>query len=271
MRRLLAAIWLGLALLLTSPAAGWAAEADDIAELVRLAHLGTSFDNLSKSLSDIPQAYELDEVAAEAWSLSVEETLDIEAMRAQLATGLRGAFSSEDWTAILGYFRSPIGIAMEDADHATNDMELETRIRQGILIYAAATQTRRAQIDEDLALTATGPMIRVAKVTFQTLLVALMVAKAHGQGPIPWDAIDAQAEALLDTRIDQFIHDYRFAEAYTYRDISEADFETYLTFVRTEAGRHFAEISIFAQAMVMDQFLKKLADTFAAHLRESTV
>ena len=89
---------------------------------------------------------------------------------------------------------------------------------------------------------------------------------AHGELELPWDEIDEGVQRQLSGLHESLAEASRGALALTYADLSEAELETYLAFLRQPATRRFHAVASATIGTLIRETMFALGEDVAARL-----
>jgi hypothetical protein len=267
MFRSILAAGLGLLMLAAvSPVLG--GEREDIVELQKLTGLDTLFDGLGEQWGAAGATDLKDDQVREAWRRAAAGAFVADTMREEAVSGLEGGMTEADRAALLAFYRTDFAGRLLGAENAAKGNE--SIVEDGKAILASATPERLALL-RALA-EATG--YEIAEQLFidslHTMMLAEVLAVAHGESPVPWDEInekiDAQLKLIAPTMQKQIREFDEATIAFTYRDITDDELEEYVDFLRTAPAQRFYSIMVQGIAQATDHAMANLGTSFVRNL-----
>src|SRR5690606_18842188 len=141
---------------------------------------------------------------------------------------------------------------------------------KGGVLHMTATDERRAQIEELMALTG-------AELTFDMLAESMrgmalgMHLSASGDIEVPWDEIDAGVTAQLAGMRNSLLDSTRAVFAYPYAPLTAAEVEAYVAFLRTPAAQNFYRTITASIGTIMQTSMFRLGESVAQRLQRVNI
>lgn len=209
---------------------------------------------------------------AEVWRQTARQVFEAERMHADLVDALEGRFSAAEAATIMDFFGSPAGRRVSATDRAMMLLDAE-RLQHAIaagedvLSRLGRDSRRRQQLDEMLELAGADISVAMTAQSLRGMFVAIALAPQRGDDiEIPWSEIDAQLDLVLgDVEADIAATQLALA-AFSYRDISEAELDACLDFLRQPAARKFYGFIAVAVGTITGDAMVTFGETFAANL-----
>jgi hypothetical protein len=249
-----------------SPAIG--GEREDLVELRKLAGLDTLFKNIGQ-LGDVGAEGIKDDRTREAWEAAAAESFVADAMREDALASLPGAMTDTERSALLAFYRSDFANKMLSLENAAQDGV--DHVAEGKAVLAGATSERRELLQALAKATGNDVAKQLFIESLRSMMLAEVLAAAHGGSPIPWDEInrriDAQIDLIAPTMMAQIQEISETTIAYTYRDLSDDELQRYLNFLDTAPAQRFYAIVTQSIALATDHAMTKLGTSFIRHLQ----
>jgi hypothetical protein len=177
-------------------------------------------------------------------------------MHRDLARALDDKFSPDDYRVYAEFFASPFGQRVTTVERAATllspDEQLAAR-GEGEALAAAAPSRRLEQVDEMLRLVSAEISVEMVKQSIRGMLIGMSVTRQQGDISVPWDEIDAQLALLMPGVEADIAATQRAMMFYAYREFTEADLDTYLTFLRTEAAQRFYAVAAYSVGQIIGE------------------
>src|SRR5205085_9891762 len=94
--------------------------------------------------------------------------------------------------------------------------------------------------------------------SLRSMVMAAVLASTKGNGDIPWDQINAQVDRTAPTLLEALDTAMQEHSLYIYRDLSDAEIQSYLDFLNSTPAQKFYKLVIYGSAMVTDQAMSTL-------------
>jgi hypothetical protein len=256
MRKLALAVLLALlppsAAALPSPSlAQTQAYAISTAELMRVTALDEIFTHFGAAIEIAPheQAVPFNASMRGVWAEATREVFGADSMHKALARALDDKFGPDDYKVYADFFASPFGRRITSVERAATLLSPEVQLAargEGEGLAATATPRRLAQVDEMLRLVSADISIEMVKQSIRGMLIGMSVTRQQGDISVPWEEIDAQLALLMPGVEADIGATQRAMMFYAYRDFTEADLDTYLAFLRTDAAQRFYAVAAYS-------------------------
>jgi hypothetical protein len=277
-RKLIAAVLLVAApvsLLPATAAAQVEPAAPSISELLELSSLDQAFAQsgpameAAAELHGIPLPAEM----ARAWRAAAREAFVAETMLARLVEVLEGRITATEASAIAAFYGTPLGRKVGRMDRAV--MALEPQAQQRILDEGMAMLSemgedslRRRQLDEMRDLVSADLAANLTAQSIRGMLIGMSVAPQRGDIQIPWDEIDSQLDAIMSTVEADVAASQQAMVAFAYSQLSDAELEEYLQFLRTPEARKFYSLALAATATISGEAMVAFGEALVNRLNE---
>lgn len=240
-------------------------------ELMRATALDEIFTQFGPVIeaSPLQQPVPFNDTMLAAWQGAVREVFDADAMHTALATTLADKFTHEDYQAYAAFYRSPFGEEISRIEHDVTVLGPESQEAaraDGLVLAAEADARRHEQIEEMLVLVSAELATAMVRQSVRGMLIGMSMVQQQGDIQVPWEEIDAHIESFMpgieaDVAITQ-----RAMMFYGYRDLSEADLDHYLDFLRTDAARKFYAIAAYSVGEIVAERMTAFGETLATNL-----
>lgn len=264
-----------VSLLPTAIAAQAERAAPSIAQLLEMSSLDQAFDQSGAAMEDaaavhgIPLSADMDR----AWREAAREAFVPERMQAKLVEVLEGRVTAAEANAIAGFYGTPLGRKVRRLDRAV--MALEPAAQQRALDEGSALlgqmgedSQRRRQFDQMLNLVSADLAATMAAQSIRGMLIGMSVAPQRGDIEIPWSEIDAQLDAIMGTLEAEIAASQQAMLAFAYSQLSDAELEEFLDFLRTPAARKFYGLAFVAVAGIDGAAMVEFGETLMSKLNE---
>ncbi len=254
-------------LALSASAISARAEAPDkISELMEVAGIDSSFDNLGDGLAagmrQTSGAFSENQRYREKVLAGIEAAAALafapEKLKSELREPLGEKLSEADLGAIIAFYKSPLGARMVALAKAANTPEFQSKIRgmAGELLESLTDQPERADVlitlDNSLRLTENAANLAFG---LARAMAVGMAAADEKTTSLSEEALAAMDDALKKARpkmTERMKQGIMASLIYTYREASVEDLRNYLKFMTSPAGKKFNEAftSAFAQVLL---------------------
>jgi hypothetical protein len=204
------------------------------------------------------------------WKTTALTVFDGAMLSAALETAMSDAFTPDEMRAFKDFYTADFGehiVGLETAVSVLDPTSQAKVVAEGLALYEGLdpSATRKVQIDELLKLAGadlTGDLVRQSS---RGVMIGMSLVHG-GHIDIPWDEIDAQLEARMPA-IEAEIRSYQQAlAAYTYKDLTEAEIETYLAFLRSAPAQKLYSVYTSAVNQIVTAAMTKFGQKLAQSL-----
>jgi hypothetical protein len=195
-------------------------------------------------------------------------------MHSSLASTLEGKFSDDDQAAFAEFFRSPFGLEISRIERDVTVLGPESQLfarGEGVKLAELDDARRHAQIEEILGLVSAELSTAMVIESLRGMMIGMAMTGRQGDIEVPWQEIDAQITAMMPAIEADVAATQRAMMFYAYRDLSEAELDQYLAFLRTEAAQKFYAVSAYAVGEIVSERMRTFGETLAAMLRRVNV
>ena len=246
-------------------------------ELMQATALDEIFTQFGPSMEASPAEQGVPMTAAmdAAWVEAAREVFGASPMHDDLAQALEDKFTPEDYAAFAAFFRSDFGIHVTETERAVTMMTPEAQFEArdiGISLAEAATGTRRAeQITEMLDLVSADIAKAMIRQSVRGMLIGMYVNGQQGDIQVPWEEIDTHLDTIMPAIEADVALTQRAMMFYAYRDLSVADLDAYLAFLRTEPARKFYAVAAYSIGEIIAERMEIFGETLARKLDQVNV
>ncbi|WP_421758658.1 DUF2059 domain-containing protein [Devosia sp.] len=244
------------------------AETISISEVMRATALDTIFDQFGPTISAAAgdQQISQNRVFLEHWKDTAQRAYDGPAMRDELVAALEAVLTANDREELGGFFRSELGQRISAAEREVALLSSDAQLavaNEGRTLMSSAAKGRLAQLDR----INTPEMARAfVRQGMRAMLVGLSVAGQRGTIVLPWPAIDAQVEAMMPELTKTALDNQKAMMAYAYRDLSDAELDTYIAFLTGPAASKLTQRASEAADVIVTEATHSFGQALAAKM-----
>lgn len=247
-----------------------------VADLMRVTALDDIFTQFGASIESAPaeQGTAFTSAMQAAWAGAAREVFSSDDMHAELAGDIEKALSIEDMAAFGDFFQSDFGkrVSAIEREVATLPSAAQAAARDEGLTLAVESGSRRTQqIEEMLDLVSAEIATSMVRQAVRGLLIGMSVNRQQGDIEVPWDEIEAQLSVLMPGIEADIAMTQRAMMFFGYRDLSDAELDTYLGFLRTDAAQRFYAVAAFSIGRIIADRMHTFGETVARKLAQVNV
>lgn len=247
-----------------------------VTELMRATALDVVFTQFAATIAASARAEEIssDEIFLKHWEATATSVFDAEGLHRRLALSLEGKFSADEQTVLGAFFHSDFGKRMTELERQAALLEPAAQvaaIAQGQRLVAEASVIRQTQLDALMELVSAEISAAMVGQSVRALLLGLSVSHQQGDIAVPWQEIDTQVEAMMPGLLADVGRTQRAMMAYAYRDLSDADLDHYVEFLRTPAAQKFYAVAAYAVGRIVAEGMSAFGEAFAARMKSVNV
>ncbi len=247
-----------------------------VAELMRATALDVVFSQFAAAIASSARTEEIssDEIFLKHWEATANKVFDATALHKRLARALEGKFSDAEQAALGAFFHSDFGKRMTGLERDTALLGPVTQaaaIKRGEQLVARASVIRATQIDQLMELVSAEISAAMVGQSVRALLMGLSVSHQQGQIAVPWQEIDAQVQAMMPGLLSDLGQTQRAMMAYAYRDLTDAELDRYVEFLRTPAAQKFYAVAAYAVGRIVASGMADFGEAFAARMKSVNV
>jgi hypothetical protein len=246
------------------------------AELMKATGLDQVFSQFGAAIETAPreQAVPFNAAMNGVWVEATREIFGADAMHRELAGALDDKFEPEDYQVYADFFRSDFGTMVTGVERAvtvlTPTEQLAAR-NEGEAIAARATSRRQDQIDEMLRLVSADISTQMVKQSIRGMMIGMSVTGQHGDISVPWEEIDAQLDIIMPGIEADIGATQRAMMFYAYRDFSDDDLDSYLTFLRTGAAQKLYAVAAYSIGQIVAERMHAFGEALVTKMARVNV
>lgn len=241
-----------------------------VGELMQATALDEVFTQFGPAIEASPreQGVPFDAMLTAVWTEASREAFDADAMHNALAGALEGKFTAEDEAVLAGFFRSDFGHRITEFERAVQTLGPQSQLAaraQGLsLVEAIADGSRRdLQFDEIMTLVSADIASAMVGQSVRGMLIGMSLTQQRGDIEVPWEEIDLHLSTILPSIEADVASTQRAMMAYAYRDLSEAEIDAYLEFLRTPAAQRFYALASYSIGAIITETMTTFGETLA--------
>ncbi|HEV2513947.1 MAG TPA: hypothetical protein VGV07_01755 [Devosia sp.] len=247
-----------------------------VAELMRATALDEVFTQFAATIAASARAEEIssDEIFLKHWEATATSVFDAADLHRRLARALEGKFSTDEQAVLRSFFHSAFGERMTVLERDAARLEPGAQIAAiaaGQQLVTTASVIRQTQIDALMELVSAEISAAMVGQSVRALLLGLSVSHQQGEVTVPWQEIDTQVEAMMPGLLADVGRTQRAMMAYVYRDLSDADLDRYIEFLRTPAAQKFYAVAAYAVGRIVADGMSAFGEAFAARMQSVNV
>jgi hypothetical protein len=245
-------------------------------ELMRATALDEVFTQFGPVIEGAPreQSVRLPAGIEAVWGEAARMVFVAEAMHSALARALEGRFDDEDKAAFASFFRSPFGEKISRIERSVTVLGPESQAiarEEGLKLAGRGDPRRHAQVEEMLELVSGELSTAMVIESVRGMMIGMSISGRSGDIEVPWQEIDAQIAVMLPAIRADVAVTQRAMMFYAYRDLTEAELDQYLDFLRTEAAQKFYALAAYAVGEIVGERMRTFGETLATMLRRVNV
>lgn len=239
------------------------------ATLMRQVGMDTLFRDFGATLARSPRQHGVgDERFLAAWEKSTGAAFRDDALNHRLAARLEEDLSEAELAGIGGFLASPLGLRLAGLERLTREIAPERQLAalaKGKTLYFVAPEPRRARLHEVMQLSGAEMSFAMLGESLRGMALGLHLS-SKGDIALSWEEIDASVSARLAGLEESLADATRSTLALTYADLSDADIDLYLDFLRTPATRKFYATLTRAIGEIIEETMFGIGEDVAARL-----
>ncbi len=240
LRRLIAA----LLLLAASPAlAGLQVDPFPVATMMAETGLSDVFDGVGDVVAaDVRQPDgPKDQPFIASWDATAARMFDVADLNAKLAAKLAASrLSTADQSELRAFYQSPLGRRLTAIDVATSRMtpeQSDALSAEGDKLVPTLTPERSALYDEFWHVAAT-PTLAISQQLVRAQVIATILSAQHPVS-VPWNTVEDALARVMPRAVPKIRDSVKSGNAVLYRELSDAEFIAYLSFLKSPAAQRF--------------------------------
>ena len=242
-----------------------------VAELMRATALDDIFTQFGASIESAPaeQGTVFTPAMQTAWTSAAREVFSAKAMHAELAAAFENTFDPAEMASFADFFHSEFGsrVSAIERQVATLPPRAQLAARdEGLALVAESGPRRMQQIEEMLELVSAEIATAMVREAVRGLLIGMSVNGKQGDIEVPWAEIEAELTAIMPAIEADMAATQRAMMHFGYRDLSEAELDTYIEFLRTEPAQRFYAVAAFSIGQIIADRMRTFGVTVARNL-----
>jgi hypothetical protein len=246
-----------------------------IEELMRATALDELFSQFGASIQGAPDEQRLPMPIGmrDAWTVAVRQTFDADQMHAEFALLLDGNFTPDELAAYAEFYGSDFGIRVTEVERAVTMLPPDAQLaaqNEGLALAASADDRRNAQIDEMLELVHAELTTDIVAQSVRGMLIGMSLTDQQGDIEVPWEEIDAQLQAIMPGIAEEIAMTQRAIVFYAYENLTEADLDEYLVFLRTEPAQKLYALVVVAAGEVIHNRMRTFGENLVTAMNRTS-
>lgn len=244
-----------------------------VAELMRATALDEVFTQFGAAIEASPQeqGVPFDATLMGIWVEAAREVFDTKSMQGALAAALEGKFSPEEEAVLAAFFRSDFGHRITGLERAVQTLgpqsQLAARAVGLSLVEAIAEGSRRdLQFDEIMTLVSADIASAMVGQSVRGMLIGMSLVQQRGDIEVPWEEIDLHLAQILPGIEADVTSTQRAVMAYAYRDLPDAELDTYLEFLRTPSAQKFYALASYSIGRIVTDTMTTFGERLASKM-----
>lgn len=243
-------------------------------DLIRTIGLDNVFVQFGRSIAASPRQHGIaDARFLEAWETSAVLAFGDSKLNARLEAGLSRTLSDDDLNGIDSFLTSSFGRRVTKLEQASQSIAADQRVAalaKGKTLYWTVSERRKAQFEELLILSSAEMTFAVIGESLRGMALGLHLSSG-GDIETPWEDIDNTVKLQLGGLKASLGDAADAAIAYTYNELSDAELEDYLSFLRTPAARKFYNTATLIVGDIIRETMFGLGDSVAIRMQRVNI
>lgn len=205
----------------------------------------------------------------ETWESTALRAFGDGRLNARLEQRLSRILSDTELAGIDGFLASPFGQRVSRLEQATQSIAADQQVAalaKGQALYWRVSERRKAQLEELLSLSGAEMTFAVIGESIRGMALGLKLSSG-GDIETPWEEIDNAVKLQLGGMRESLAEAARGTLAYTYSDLTDAELEAYLGFLRSPAARKFYNTATLAVGDIIRETMFGLGESVAVSMR----
>ncbi len=247
-------------------------------ELMTATALDQLFTTFAETIATSPeqQGLPLPEDFAETWKETSHAVFKADDMHGALAAAFTDRFTDAEMTELSAFYRSDFGKHVSTIEAAVQGMSADEQMAArdeglALLDEAGAEAKRTAQIDEIMVLVSADVGRTMLGQAMRAMMVSMAMSGASGDIEVPWSEIDAQLALMLPGLEQEVTATQRALMAYAYKDLTDAELDQYIGFLRTDVSMKFYTVLGYSVGTIMERTMGKFGKELAYRLNRVNV
>lgn len=247
-----------------------------VAELMRATALDVVFSQFSATIASSARAEDIsrDEIFLRHWEATARTVFNAHLLHRRLARALEDRFSAEDEATLRSFFESELGQRMTKLERDAallGPTAQHAAISRGEMLLDGASVIRVTQVDRLMELVSAEMSAAMVGQSVRALLLGLSVAHQRGEISVPWQEIDTQVQAMMPGLLVEIARTQRAMMSYAYRDLTDAELDTYVEFLATPAAQNFYAAAAYAVGRIVAESMAEFGSSLAHRMRRINV
>ncbi len=199
------------------------------------------------------------------WKAVAGRMFDPAGLNAALAEKMAAnRLSTSDQNEIKAFYESALGRRITELDVNSSRMSAE----QQDALYEEGKQLlptlppERAALYEEYWRVASAPTLAISRQLFKAQVIEQVVTTQHA-ADIPWYAVEDAMDRLMPKMLPAIKDSTVFGNARIYRELSDAELATYITFLKSPAAQRFYVAASMALDDVLGDEMMRFGDAIA--------
>ena len=243
-------------------------------DVIHTIGLDNIFVQFGQSISVSPRQHGItDQRFLEAWESSALLAFGDTKLSARLEDSLATTLSEPELAGIDGFLSSSFGkrvTTLEQSSHAIAGEAQIAALAKGKTLYWSVSERRKAQFEELVDLSGAEMTFAIISESLRGMALGLHLASG-GDIETPWEEIDNAVKIQLSGIRESLAEAAHATLAYTYHDLTDAELEDYLSFLRTPAARKFYDTATLAVGDIIRETMFGLGESVAIRLRRADI
>lgn len=239
-------------------------------DLIHTIGLDNVFVQFGRSIAISPRQHGIADARFLAtWEASAVEAFSDSKLNARLEASLAQTLDQAELAGIERFLASPFGQRVTKLEQAAQAITPDRRVAalaKGQTLYWSVSPRRKAQFEELLNLSGAEMTFAVIGESLRGMALGLRLSSG-GDIETPWDEIDNAVKLQLAGMKDSLAEAAHSALALTYSELTDAELEDYLNFLRTPAARKFYDTATLAVGDIIRETMFGLGESVALSLR----
>jgi hypothetical protein len=243
-------------------------------DLIRTIGLDNVFVQFGRSIAGSPRQHGIaDPRFLDAWESSALLAFSDGKLNARLEQSLAQTLSDAELGGVDSFLTSAFGRRITQLEQVSQNIAADQQVAalaKGQTLYWAVSERRKAQFEELLALSGAEMTFAVIGESLRGMALGLHLSSG-GDIETPWEEIDNAVKLQLAGMKESLAEAAHAAMAYTYNDLTDAELEDYLAFLRTPAARKFYDTATLAVGDIIRDTMFGLGEAVALSMHRVAI
>lgn len=261
-------------LMLGITGAGLAQDPSPTRQLLEASGLDTVFKGYGEGIAEgIVTEGITDKRFLAAWADAAATSFDPPVLIELLESALASAIDAAQREELLAFYQSPLGIKIVGYEKAGNDLEPAQQAKAvvdglSILDELDDASARRRQLADIFSLSGAEVAPELVRQSSRAMMLGLALSGGANASELPWDAIDAQIEAMMPAIKAELTSYLEALSASLYAPLSDDELDDYIAFLRTDAARDFIDTGNAALKQILAAAMAQFGETLGRRLTQ---